>query len=307
MGFIDKALEKAKAEKQDKQGIEVPKAPLPALETPLPLKGAEAAAIAGIRYSATRTVPVQMEKLQRQRIISGDDNNLVREEYKILRTQILQRTQAERRNALMITGPLPNEGKTLTAINLAISLSHEVDKTVLLVDADLRSPSISGYFGFPRTPGLVDYLSGDASIPDLLVHPEGFDKLVILPGGRAVAGAAELIGSPMMGNLVKELKNFYPDRYVLFDLPPLLFYADSLAFAPFVDGIIIVVEMGRTSREDIQKCINMLKNFPIIGLVLNKVSQRDHECYYYYSHKAGQEKKGLRAWIKSSCMKPFSG
>ena len=305
MGFIDKALEKAKAEKQKTLGNQAdaaPAAPTGAPPEMAPPLGGSDITTGEIRYSTTRTVPVRTEDLRRQKIITGNDDNLVREEYKILRTHILQRTLAEQKNTLMITGPLPGEGKTLTAINLAISLSHEMDKTVLLVDADLRFPSVHSYFGLPKGPGLVDYLAGDAPLPDLLVHPEGFDKLVILPGGRAVAGAAELIGSPMMKNLVQELKHFYPDRYVLFDLPPVLSYADPLAFAPLVDGIILVVEMGKTRREDIQKCVEVFKPFPIIGLVLNKVDKRDHECYYYYAHKTKERadwKKGLLGWIKS--------
>jgi protein-tyrosine kinase len=305
VSFIDKALEKAKAEKQKTAGNQAdaaPSAPLgfPPEMTP-PLAGSEMS-IGEIRYSTTRTIPVQPKVLRSQRIITDSYYNPVREEYKILRTHILQKTLAEQKNTLMITGPLPGEGKTLTAINLAISLSHEVHKTVLLVDADMRSPSVHTYFGFPRGKGLVDYLAGDASLPDLLVHPEGFDKLVVLPGGRAVAGAAELIGSPMMGNLVQELKNFYPDRYVLFDLPPVLSFADPLAFAPFVDGIILVVEMNRTPRESIQKCVEVLKGFPLIGLVLNKVDKRAHEGYYYYSYRNEEGpswKKRLQGWIKS--------
>lgn len=301
MGFIDKALEKAKAEKQRTQKSQNPVSPVAPLgslpETPPFLPGSEVAT-GEIRYSATRTLPVQAEVLQRHRVISEDDNNLVGEEYKILRTQILQRTRAEQKNTLMISGPLPGEGKTLTAINLAISLSHEVDKSVLLVDADLRSPSVHRYFGLPCSPGLAEYLAGD-SIPDLLVHPQGFDKLVLLPGGRAVRGAAELIGSPMMGNLVKELKHLHPDRYVLFDLPPVLSYADALAFAPLVDGIILVVEKGRTPREDIQKCVELFKDFPILGLVLNKVDQSSHERrYYYYGKEQPAGKKGLFSWVK---------
>ncbi len=142
MGFIDKALEKAKAEKQKSQGAGAagttapPPKVAPAMPPPPPT-GAETAPEA-ITYSATRTMPVSQEELRRRRIITVIDDNLVREEYKILRTQILQRTREQQKNTLMITGPSPNEGKTLTAINLAISLSHEVDKTVLLVDADLR-------------------------------------------------------------------------------------------------------------------------------------------------------------------------
>jgi exopolysaccharide/PEP-CTERM locus tyrosine autokinase len=305
VGFIDKALEKAKADKQKKPEGQLPPeqaatAP-PPLEKP-PFRADSELTPGGIRYSTTRTFPVQIEELRRHRIITGNDDGSVREEYKILRTQILQRTQSEQKNTLMVTGPQPNEGKTLTAINLAISLSHEVDKTVLLVDADLRYPSVHKYFGFPTGPGLVDYLAGNAAIPELLVHPQGLDKLIIMPGGRAVAGAAELIGSPMMGKLVKELKHFYPDRYVIFDLPPVLSYADPLAFAPFVDGIIIVVEMGKTAREDIQKAVELFKGFPILGLVLNKVDNRDRECYYYCyydSDDRAEKKKGLLGWIRS--------
>jgi protein-tyrosine kinase len=304
VGFIDKALKKAEVEKPQTLGSQADGVTEASTGSP-PEK---TTALAGpdiitgeIRYSTTRTVPVREEELRRHRIITGSDDNLVREEYKILRTHILQKTLAEQKNTLMITGPLPGEGKTLTTINLAISLSHEVHKTVLLVDADMRSPSVHSYFGFPRGKGLVDYLTGDASLTDLLVHPEGFDKLVILPGGRPVTGAAELIGSPMMGNLVQELKHFYPDRYVLFDLPPVLSYADPLAFAPFVDGIILVMQMGKTSREDILKCVEVFKNFPVIGLILNKVDKRDHECYYYYDHKneeGANLKKRLLGWMK---------
>lgn len=305
MGFIDKALEKARADKQ--KNPESQAAPAQAAPTPPPLEkppfhtGPEITA-GGIRYSTTRTFPVHLDELRRHRIITGNDDNSVREEYKILRTQILQRTQPEQKNTLMVTGPQPNEGKTLTAINLAISLSQEVDKTVLLVDADLRYPSVHKCLGFPSGPGLVDYLAGNASIPELLVHPQGLDKLIILPGGRAVAGAAELISSPMMGKLVKELKYFYPDRYVIFDLPPVLSYADPLAFAPFVDGIILVVEMGKTARDDIQKAVDLFKDYPILGLVLNKVDNRDRECYYYCYYDAddqAEKKKGLFGWIRS--------
>jgi protein-tyrosine kinase len=306
VGFIDKALEKAKAEKQKTLGNQANVAPTaPTVPPPemAPHLARSDITTTEIRYSTTRTVSVRPEVLRRHRIISDNDESQVREEYKILRTHILQRTLAEQKNTLMVTGPLPGEGKTLTAINLAISLSHEVDKTVLLVDADLRFPSVHSCFGLPQGPGLVDYLSGEASLPDLLVHPEGFDKLVILPGGRAVAGAAELIGSPMMGNLVKELKHFYPDRYVLFDLPPVLSYADPRIFAQYVDGIILVVEMGKTPREDIQRCVELFKEFPLIGLVLNKVDTQDHEGHYYYAHHKAKErqngKKGLLGWIKS--------
>jgi len=235
-----------------------------------------------IQYTFSRTVPVNAERLRSQRVITGDTDELVGETYKLLRTQVVQRTRAENKNVLMLTGPRPGEGKTLTAINLAISLSQDVDKTVLLVDADLRRPSVHEYLGLPRGPGLVDYLAGKRTIPEVLVHPEGFAKFVLLPGGRPVTEAAELISSPRMVELVEELKHFYPDRYVIFDLPPILAFADALAFAPLMDGIILVVEMGKTPREDIQRCLELLKDFPVLGTVLNKVDAKEQGDYYYY-------------------------
>jgi protein-tyrosine kinase len=239
-------------------------------------------------YTITRTFPVDEHILERHRLIADSANTFTTEAYKHLRTQILQKTLEEQRNVLMFISPLPNEGKTLTTINLAISMSQELDQTVLLVDADLRSPSIHRYFGLPETLGLGDYLEGRASIPELLVHPEGFSRLVILPGGKPVARASELIRSPQMSGLVKELKDFYADRYVLLDLPPLLSYADGLAFAPMVDGIVVIVEARKTPQDDLLRCKEMLEKFPVLGYVFNKVDNLDTKHYYGsngHSHK----------------------
>jgi len=269
--------------------------------TPPPLSGA-GATVGEIHYTNTRTLPVDAEGLRSRRIVTGAADDKVGEAYKHLRTQIVQRTKAGNKNLLMLTGPLANEGKTLTAINLAISLSQEMDKTVLLVDADLRRPTIHEYFGLQRQFGLVDYLTGAKTIPELLVHPEGIAKFVILPGGRPIPEASELVSSPMMVELVEELKHFYPDRYVLFDLPPMLSFADPLAFAPLVDGIILVVEMGKTRREDIQRCLELLKDFPVLGTVLNKVAGSESGYYYYpaYHHDNDQPtgEKSWWAWLR---------
>jgi protein-tyrosine kinase len=278
--FLDKALKKAQAaEPKTEKGRTAPAPKVSPPETAPPPGGA-GAPLGEIQYSQTRTVLVDAERLRGQRIVTGALDDPVGEAYKLLRTHIVQRTKADNKNLLMLTGPQAGEGKTLTAINLAISLSQEVDKTVLLVDADLRRPTVHEYFGLPRGHGLVDYLSGSRTIPELLVHPKGFAKFVILPGGRPIAEAAELISSPMMVELVEELKHFYPDRYVLFDLPPMLAFADALAFAPLVDGIVLVVEMGKTPRENIQRSVGLLQEFPVLGTVLNKVEGTDHGYYY---------------------------
>jgi protein-tyrosine kinase len=150
------------------------------------------------------------------------------------------------------------------------------------VDADLRNPSIHRYLDLPSGPGLIDYLTSGYPIAECLVHPEGLTNLVVLPAGKSSTQSIELLSSPLMVDLVRELKHFYPDRYVLFDLPPLL-YADALAFAPLVDGIILVVEAGSTPREEITRALGLLKAFPVLGCVLNKIDPMDSS--YDYAHK----------------------
>jgi len=251
-----------------------------------------------IHYTYTRRVGVEMDSLRRHRLtVEGSDGTLG-EAYKLLRTHILHRTKREGRNVLMFTGPLPNEGKTLTTINLAISISQKVGQTVLLVDADLRNPSIHRYLDLPSGPGLVDYLTSGYPIADSLVHPEGLANLVVLPAGRSTTESAELLSSPVMVDLVRELKHFYPGRYVLFDLPPLL-YADPLAFAPLVDGIVLVVEAGSTPREEILRAMQLLKDFPVLGFVLNKIDSTPHAYdYYKYYQDRDSRKKFKLPWRK---------
>jgi protein-tyrosine kinase len=278
LSYIDKALEKAK-ELHSRKKREAAASP-PELERVLqdeaspqirPDTWVTPAPTEEFTFTITRTVAVDPQILQRQRLIVGEKFRQAEESYKLLRTRILQRTKPHGHNTLMITGPNQGEGKTLTAINLAITFSQEVGQSVILVDMDLRYPSVSRYFGLPTGPGLMDYLTDDIPLTQILVHPDGFGKLVLLPGGKPVAQAAELIGSPAMAALVQELKQFYPDRWVLFDLPPLLSVADALAFAPLVDGIVVVVEAGKTSKEDIGRCLEMLKPFQVLGFIFNKI------------------------------------
>ncbi len=284
MSFIDKALERAKVLHQKKEKSRFPLAaeaqipgatPFGAQKFDFPLSSEE------MKSPITRTIPVDLEYLRQHRLILGEDGDLVAEEYKLLRTHILQRTRVKGQNTIMVTGPQMGEGKTLTAINLAISISHEVENSVLLVDADLRMPTIHRYFGLPTGPGLVDHITHGVPISELLVHPQGFPKLVLLPSGKPAAHAAEITGSPAMADLVLELKTLYSNRYVLFDLPPLLVFADALAFAPLIDNIILVVEAGKTPRREINRSLAMLKGFPLLGFVLNKAEAITTSSYYH--------------------------
>jgi protein-tyrosine kinase len=301
VSFINKALEKAKSLHHQKvkptpaPSQAPPQAPLPDLDEVMGF----AETPEEIHYTYTRKVAVEINSLRRYRLTVNGSDQALGEAYKLLRTHILHRTKREGRNTLMVTSPLPNEGKTLTIINLAIAISQKIGQTVLLVDSDLRNPSIHRYLDLPLGPGLADYLISGYPIAECLVHPEGLANLIVLPAGKSTSDAAELLGSPVMVDLVKELKHFYPDRYVLFDLPPLV-YADPLAFAPLVDGIILIAEAGRTPREEIVRAIGLLKEFPVLGFVLNKMDTGSLAYDYYSKYYPDQDasKKFKLPWFK---------
>lgn len=202
--------------------------------------------------------------------------------YKVLRTQIQHRCIENGWNTLMITSIQPGEGKTLTSINLALAFAQEFTRTVLLVDCDLKRQSIHKQLGFQGDKGLVDYLVDDVPLEDLIVWP-GIEKLTLISGGRSVPNTAELLSSPKMKTAVAEMKRRYQDRYVIFDLPPLLSAADALAFSPLVDGILIVVQAERTRLPDIQEALDMVPEDKFLGFVLNR-QRAKMDGYYYYKY-----------------------
>ena len=168
--------------------------------------------------------------------------------YKVLRTRILQQTKPKGWNTLMVTSTRPGEGKTLTAINLALTIAKAFGQTVLLVDCDLRQQQVYRYLGLESDKGIVDYLLDGVPVKDLIIWPK-IDKLTLISGGRTVSESAELLGSQRMKDLVVEMKTRYGDRYVIFDVPPVLSGADALTFSQLVDGIIMVVEGAGTDKE----------------------------------------------------------
>ncbi|MEW6330049.1 MAG: CpsD/CapB family tyrosine-protein kinase [Pseudomonadota bacterium] len=258
MERIKQALEKARLERQRAGGSES--------SLPTGSKGSPGQ----VNYTHTRTVEVAESFLREKRLIAGRSQDPYTEAYKILRTQVLQRLREKNWNSLAITSPGFKEGKTLTAINLAISLAMEINYSVLLVDADLRDPGVHGFFGLTPERGLSDYLTSDIPLSEILVHPAGIPRFVILPGGKPLFNSSEMLNSPKLVRLVDELKARYPSRIILFDLPPLLNAADALAFSPYVDAALLVIEEGKTQAQDVQHAVTLLQGTSLIGTVLNK-------------------------------------
>ena len=226
-----------------------------------------------IVYTKTKSLDIPHSTLRQRRVMAAYEKGPFVDAYKILRTQVMHRLRENNWNVLGITSPGHGEGKTLTAVNLAVSLAMETSQTVLLVDADLRSPSIHEVFGLDDCPGLADYLLDNQPVEDLLVHP-GIGRFVLLPGGRAISNSTEILTSQKMVALVEEFKNRYPARIVIFDLPPLLHTADVLAFSPYTDALLFVVEEGKTTAEQLQRALLLVKNSrPVLGTVLNKAGK----------------------------------
>jgi len=208
------------------------------------------------------------------------------EQYRKLRARILARTKQDFQNTIMVTSADVGEGKSITSINFAVALAREIDHTVLLVDADMRKPSIHKYLGIKTDRGLSDYLSGQVELSDVLINT-GLGRLVLLPAGNACSNPAELLSSNRMKELVKEMKHRYADRYIVIDTPPVLVSADAISMSNHVDGVIFVVQAAKTSEKTVKKAINLLKGAIMLGIVYNNVPDylgKNLNPYYYHQY-----------------------
>jgi len=182
----------------------------------------------------------------------------------------------------MVTSSVSCEGKSITALNLALTLAQEYDHTVLLVDADLRKPSIHGYLEIEPRAGLSECLLEDYDISKVLLRT-GIGKLSLLPAGREVRNPAGIFSSQKARDLFLEIKHRYPDRYIIIDSPPVLPFAETRSLSTLVDGVILVVKEGSVPLHNVSETLDCLKGADILGIVYNAAtveSRRDHYQYY---------------------------
>lgn len=229
-----------------------------------------------VTYTETQVRKVDPDVLRRNKIISLFHDHEMTDQINLLRAQVMNSLEKIGGNSILITSANPGEGKTFTAINLGISIAKELDRTVLLVDADLKNPTIhhydfaSDFFGVDVKRGLADYLLGEAELPELLINP-GIEKLTILPAGRALPNSSELLGSPRMEAMIKEIKSRYQkERIILFDCSSLLASPDPLVFSHLVDSILLVIEAEKTTPNQIKRVMELLNGRHVLGTVLNK-------------------------------------
>ena len=223
-----------------------------------------------VHYASTQAIKSSAEKMQESRITTAIGDDKYTDAFNILAIQIIQRMEEHRWTTLALTSPVGGEGKTTAAINLAISIAKEVEYSVILVDGNLRNPKVHEYFGVDPEYGLCDYLHSDIELSDVLYRPDNIEHFIMLPGGAPVLSSVEMMGSPKMCGLVEALKDHYPKRIIIFDLPPILGTADAMSIAPCIDASLLVIEDDVTKESDLKKAVDILSVTNVIGTVINK-------------------------------------
>jgi capsular exopolysaccharide synthesis family protein len=213
----------------------------------------------------------------------GLPNDPLSDLFRVLRTNILKQLRENCWNNFIVTSATQGAGKTVVSLNLAIAIALEGNKNVLLVDADLRHPSVGHHLGFQSEFGFVDYLTGAASLDQVLVNP-GVERLVVLPGRNSKDNYSELISSPRMASFIKEIKSQDESQIVIFDIPPLFVADDALLFMSYFDASVFVVEDEKNTVDELKDSMQLLEQTNLLGLVLNKSRQPLPSYKYGYNY-----------------------
>ncbi|TLU65865.1 exopolysaccharide biosynthesis protein [Thalassotalea litorea] len=241
---------------------------------------------------------LDLEMLDNLGFLTAQDNSqnhCIQEEFREIKRSLLGNALTSKANAVkhpnlvMVSSALADEGKTFIAINLALSIAAEQDKTVLLVDADVYKPSVLRHCGIKPRKGLIEYLLGNIEEPGDIIYSTNVDKLTIMPTGTPHYLANELLASAKMTALIEELASRYSDRIVIFDCPPILGLTETAALSQLMGQAIIAVEENKTSIQKVNRACAMLNEDLAKGLVLNKALQSHKELYgtnsYGYDNK----------------------
>jgi Mrp family chromosome partitioning ATPase len=230
------------------------------------------AAPTSIQYSCTRVFTPPEDLLERNRILSATTMDGAAAAFRMLRTQVLQRMDERGWRSIAVFSPGANDGKTTTAINLAASLASDRLHTVLLVDFDFKRPTLASRFGLAPEFGSDDALAGRAPVQDCFYHPESYERLVIMPAREKMENSSEVLAGPRCREMVRDFRTRYPERIIVFDLPPVLSADDALSFAPLIECGLVVAAEGQTRRADLVRTVELLQKTPLVGTVLNRAT-----------------------------------
>ena len=236
--------------------------------------------------------PVQWsnKKFDRNLVAYHDPSSHEAEQFKILRTTLMFPASGKPARTIMVTSALPGEGKSFVAANLAVSMAQDINKHVLLIDGDIRSPRLHRIFGFSNVSGLSEHLSKAIPLSSLILKTM-VEKLSLLPGGAPPHNPAELLSSESMSHLIRDARERYSDRYIVLDSPPPRMTAESAAMARQVDGVIVVINSDSTPKKLVEELVAHLGREKILGVVMNRFETHRSMYYGYGKYGAYGDKK----------------
>jgi capsular exopolysaccharide synthesis family protein len=277
MSRVYRALEKVEEER--KQKIEEPS--LQVFEE----KAVPRKEVPTLEFREEKTEKLGLPQKEIAPVLIVPPHSFSAEAFRKLKTQIFLHPGNSPRT-ILVTSAAPQEGKTLVAVNLALAISREIHSSAILVDGDLRRPGIQ-LGKDKKTKGLSNYLSDGVPLSEILLNSE-IEKLQVIPAGSSSRKSSELIRSKKMEELIESLKGFGENTYVVIDSPPIMATADPSLLSKMVDGIILVIRAGYTSRESVQGAIKSVDRQKIIGVVFNQIDAKPStyfsENYRYYQH-----------------------
>lgn len=274
MDEIRRAVEKAKS-------VAVPLQPDPA---PFPRRAGGRDMLSEPGAAELRVVAVNRKLLEDNRIVAHHTENLASMSFDQLRTRVIQFMRANDFKTLVVTSPSPGCGKTVTAINLALSMSRQIDLHTVLVDLDLRKPQVSNYLGIRSEHDVYSVLNGRTDLVGAMLTLDiAGPRLSILPTSISSGRPAETVSSPKMRELIDKLEKLHGDSIVIVDMPPVLVSDDVISFLPAADAVLLVVAAGQTTDREVQEALRLIPESMLIGSVLTKSDEKtDNEYYKYY-------------------------
>jgi capsular exopolysaccharide synthesis family protein len=267
---------------------------LPDLETKN-TAGATLDAIGSTR-SAEKHLPafaewdVEAERVEPRLVAIRQPHSNYCEEYRSLRTHILHKSQRQKLQSIVVASINASEGKTVTALNFSWLLAQTDGITALIIDSDLRLPSLTDYLGIEADKGLSDILSGRATLKDSIIklNPSG---LHLLPGGEARSDVAELISGPTFKEILRQAREMFD--YVIIDAPPLGIFTDAAVLINHADGAMLVVRAGKTRYSVLDRILETLPKDRMLGVVLNQSEDVLDESHYNYGYYNASRRLGV--------------
>jgi protein-tyrosine kinase len=226
-----------------------------------------------------KSIAIDRDAARKRRVVFPDDTGAAAAAYRMLRTQLLQQTRKHELRTIGLVSAADGEGKTLTAINLALSLAADPTQSVALLDCDFHKPGIARTLGIDVQTGLDAWYACAAPFEKLALSVADFERLVVLPASPSVAYSPEMLAVPRTAELIAELKRRDAGRLNVVDLPPVLLREDALAIAHLLDGVLLVVSERRTRRDDIVRMLELLGPARVIGTVLNDSASAELRAY----------------------------